>query len=240
MPREDQRVGSGAAGDDAERLDRAGQAAAVVAIDHREGDRAEYVPHDHHVRIPEVDDAVAVRVRGGHREDVHLLAIQMDRDVLAVGEGRQRQRGRSLGQPQPHAVLGHDHQPHAAEVLVAPHVVAVHVGVDHETDVTVGDPADRRQNPVRQRGELVVDHDDAVVADRQSDVASAARDVVHRAAHMVRADLHGVPVHVAALGVHRGHRKERRRQAHQQADSRQCRACHHFLLGAAPQTPAER
>ena len=50
----------------------------LFAVDNRERDRAEHVADDHYVRAPEVDHAVAVRVGGGHGEDVHLLAVQVD------------------------------------------------------------------------------------------------------------------------------------------------------------------
>ena len=226
MSRHDQRVGPRPPGDDAERVDGARQAAAVVAVDHREGDRAEHVAHDHHVGVPEVDDAVAVRVRGRHGEDVHLLAVQVDGDVLAVGDGRQGHRRHRLGQPQPHAVLRHDEDAHAAEVLVAAHVVPVHVGVDDEADVAVGDPANRLQDAVGERGELIVHHEDAVVAHREADVAAAAGDVVHRPAHVMRRDLHRVPVHLL-LGSGRGDGEQNRRDAHQQPQPRQRRACLH-------------
>ena len=61
------------------------------------------------------------------------------------------------------------------EVSVPAGMVAVIVGVDDEAYRLVGDALQRGLDLFRQRGVLVVDDDDAVLADRGADVAGIGR-----------------------------------------------------------------
>ena len=142
-----------------------------------------------------MDEAVAVGVRGRHREDVHLLVVEVDRGRVAVGQHGQRQIGvHLLHHAHAHPVVGENGDSQPSQVLVASDMVAVNVGVDHEADLAVVQVGDGGQDAFRQRGELVVHHDDAVIAHRQPDIAAGSFQVVHPAGHMVDGQRDRVPV----------------------------------------------
>jgi hypothetical protein len=66
--------------------------------------------------------------------------------------------------------------------------------IDYEPNVFIGQRSDCRENLVRQRRELIVDHDDAVGADQYSDVTSASLEIVNVSRGVVRDDLHGCKI----------------------------------------------
>ena len=72
---------------------------------------------------------------------------------------------------------------------VASGVVAVPVGVDEELQLAVMDLCGRGADLVGQRRELIVDHQDAVVADEQADVAAGTFEHVDIARDVSTLDL---------------------------------------------------
>src|SRR5580700_2417167 len=86
-------------------------------------------------------------------------------------------------------VLGNDGRL-LLEVGVPTGVVGVIVGVDDETHRLVGDAFQRVLNLVGQRGVLVIDDDDAVVADRRANVSARALQHVNIASHSRDLHLH--------------------------------------------------
>ena len=86
-----------------------------------------------------------------------------------------------------------------AEVLVAARVVAVDVRVDEHADRLVGQRLDRGQQLLRQRRELIVDHQHAVIADQEPDVAALPFEVMDVAGHLVRFDLHRGEIRLGSL-----------------------------------------
>jgi hypothetical protein len=66
--------------------------------------------------------------------------------------------------------------------------------VEHEADGLGRNRPDGSQNLVGQRCELVVDDEDAVVADEHSDVSTLAEQHVHTQGDLLRLDLYRVKV----------------------------------------------
>ena len=84
----------------------------------------------------------------------------------------------------------------------------MHVRVDDETDLAVGQLSDRRDDLVGERSELVVDHDDAVVTDGQPDVAARSLEIVDAARDVVGGDLNVAEVTALRVGRHSGDQAE--------------------------------
>ena len=202
------------AGDDQiEQLVEPGQhardAAAARQIDHRVADGGEDVARGDHVRAPEEHHAVAVRMRGRQVDHLHGLAVV--EEVLARAReglrrpGRDRRRrlrpggraepvegllvGDDLGpRPEARAHLGdaasRRRQPRRPDLLVAPHVVRVRVGVDDVAHRPRGQCPDRREQGIGARGRAGVDDDRPEVADLHDDVGPGSDDDVHTALHV--------------------------------------------------------
>jgi hypothetical protein len=85
--------------------------------------------------------------------------------------------------------VGHDHRAALGHVLVAAHVVAVPVGVQDELHRLRGKGGDRRLDLRRERRELIVDHEDAVVSHGHADVPARPLEQVHTLGDHVRLDL---------------------------------------------------
>ncbi len=136
--------------------------------------------------MPEVHGRIPVGMRPPDVEYVDRLVVVVEADGLVEGDLRQSLLGVGLlghvaGEHvllRQHAraavLLRHDGGPQAAEVLVSVRVVVVPVGVDDVFHRVVGQLCDGGHDPVRQRGELVVDDQGPVVPDGHSDIAPAS------------------------------------------------------------------
>ena len=195
-------------------VDRALEGAPVVEIDDGKGNRAEEVSHEDHVGPAEVDEAVPVRMRRRHGEDRRLLPVQVEGHVSTVREYGKREGGPRLRQADADLVPGKDRHAHPPEVLVPADVVAVDVRVDQEADLTRGELPNGRYDPLRERGELVVDHHDPVLSDRESDVSALSLEVVDASPDLVRHDLHVVHV-LLSPRLGRGEDRERSEKRNQ-------------------------
>ena len=133
-----------------------------------------------------MNDAVAVGVGAGHRDDVYRFTVEMNGDIVAVSQYRQR-GGRLRGsQPVSHPVLGKDRYTHPCKVGVASSVVAVHMGVDQKPDVAIRYFVDGATYTSAERCKLIIDHDDAIVADRQADISALPLEIMDRARDVMR------------------------------------------------------
>ena len=181
----------------------------VGRIDEREAVPEERVAHVDHVRSPEVHDGVAVRVSVRHVERIQLVPVEVERHVLRERDDGQRAvRTRRLRrrfpadtlqhlvhvEALPDVFVRHDKGPRLSEILVAPRVVPMPVRVEHEADRLGRYRPDGSQNLVGQRRVLVVDDEDSVVADEDSDVAARAEQHVHTRGDPLRLDLDCVEV----------------------------------------------
>ena len=129
----------------------------------------------------------------------------MDRNGIAIRQNGQGVLRRLRRQADADFIPGEDQHAHPAQVLVAARVVAMNVGVDQEPDLGVRDPSDRGHDLVRERRELVVDHDDAVLAHRDADVPTLSCEVVDAPRDVM---CHDLDIVESSLGVrfgrHRG------------------------------------
>ena len=101
-------------------------------------------------------------------------------------------------------VLGNDVSPSPSEVFVAVAMVVMEVGVDHKCHRQVGQLGNGGGDLVRQRGELVIHDEGAVITDRYSDVASTALQHVDVVPHRDGGDLNTVEI----LGQGSGRQKQ--------------------------------
>jgi hypothetical protein len=65
-------------------------------------------------------------------------------------------------------------------------MITMHMGIDHEANLTIVQPADCSKDFVRKRRKLIVDHDYAILAYREPDVSTGTLQIVESAGHMVR------------------------------------------------------
>ena len=147
-----------------------------------------------------------------------LLAVQVNGDRVAVRENWKSPLRDGLRQANAHLVPGQDQDPHLTQVFVASRVVAVDVGVDDEADLGLGDLFYSRDDPVRERRELIVDHDDAVHADRDADVAAPTLEIIDASGHMV-----GLDHNVVEVGLGAEHSRRERRYGDYEEDAKALR-----------------
>ncbi len=151
--------------------DGAAQAAAVIQVHNRVAGGAKYVTKMQYIGTGEVDKGIAIGVGRRGQEGANLLAVEVKTDLIVVCHHRSCHR-RLLGQETPSppgkahplfqeaqagVVMGKDQYTHLCEVLVAPHMVDMDVGVDQESDLTVGHLLHHRHQFVRQGREQGVD-----------------------------------------------------------------------------------
>jgi hypothetical protein len=179
----------------------AAQRAAARQIDEWVPGAHVHVAHVHHVRAPEVHRRVAVRVRRGQVNRRYLVAVDVERHGIV--EGDDRQGARRCGQllaldeldelPSRHApadvVVGDEQRAGLAHVLVAAGVIEVPVGIEDEPHRPVGQRGDGGEDLGRQGRELVVDDEDRVGTDGESDVAAGAVQDVDALSESLRSDL---------------------------------------------------
>src|SRR5256885_16568159 len=125
----------------------------------------------------------------------------------------------------PHVLVRDEHHAALREILVTAGVVAVPVRIEQEPD-RGAERGHGRLDLVRQRGELIVNDDHAVAADRHADVAAGPHQHVHALGRLHRAELHGVVIHLG--GGDRGGGQEHERE-------RQGKTVHHWT--SASKTP---
>src|SRR4029079_1240577 len=87
-------------------------------------------------------------------------------------------RGGSRGKPHADVVVRYDRDATLLEVLVSASVVAMIVRVDHVLDGQRRDRLDGGLDLVRQRRELAIDHEDALVTDGDGDISALPRQHV--------------------------------------------------------------
>ena len=133
-------------------------------------------------------------------EDVELLAVVVHGHVLSkvtTGSASCGEGGVSrlksfdelgLAHAPADVVVREDRGAGLAEVLVAAGVIDVPVRVDHEAHRLGAQLRERLLDLGRQRRELVVDDDDAVLADRRADVAAGAGEHVDALRQLLRLD----------------------------------------------------
>ena len=160
-----------------------------------------------HIGVGEKDPGIAVGVGIGDMGEQRLAAahfhrlrsaeisllrkrFRCPRRRLVAGKAR---RGAG-GKAEPDIVVRHDRDAVLGEVVVSAGVVAVEMGVDHVLDRQGRDRLDRSLDLVGERRELAVDHDDAVGADGDGDVAALAFQHVGLVAKVGGLDLDGIPV----------------------------------------------
>jgi hypothetical protein len=93
------------------------------------------------------------------------------------------------GQTRAELVARENRDAHLRQVLVAAGVIRVDVRVYHETDWTIGDLSDRRDDLLGERRELRVDHQDAVWTGQHADRAALTVERVEVAGDLRRLDL---------------------------------------------------
>ena len=130
----------------------------------------------HHVGLGKKDDAIAVRVSRRKVDGADVFAVQVHGGAIVEGDDGQHiftggrrvvlEKGDGSARRQPLAhVLLRDDGPLLGKIRISAGVVAMVVRVDDETHRLVGDALERRLDLGRERGELIVDHNDAIVAD---------------------------------------------------------------------------
>ena len=140
VSRDDLRVRPGHVDDLLQRLDRALDAAAVADVDAGVAGRPEDVANVKHVSVPKADVAVTVRVGGRQLPDLDVLAVEMQRDRVAVRDDWQcdrrirRRAVQAFPEARSHVVVREDVDAHFADVFVAAGVITVHVRVDQQLD----------------------------------------------------------------------------------------------------------
>ena len=156
--------------------DHAGDAAAVFHVHEGKSIGNEIIAHMHHVGLGKKDDAIAIGVARGKVDGADVFTVQVHGGAVIEGDdGQHAVRCRRCGvfkqfdgaagsQPLAHVFLRDDGS-QLGEIRISAGVVAVVVRVDDETHRLVGDAFERRLDLGRQRGELIVDHNDAIVAD---------------------------------------------------------------------------
>src|SRR5262249_6262067 len=163
-------------------FDQSFDAAAATQINEREHAREEIVAHMHDVRLREKDHAVTVRVAVGVMNRLDLFAVEMHRERFVESDHRQR-LFRGGGNFLSGAVCAFHAQPFAdvrvrddgrinAEDGVAAGVVAVPVRIDDEFEFALAQLFQGGFDLVGQRRELIINDQDAVRADRYSDVSA--------------------------------------------------------------------
>jgi len=184
-------------------LDVAIDAAARAEVDVRIAVREERVAHVQHVRLLEVDDGVAVRVRRIDMDDLEIVAVYMERDRVGERDDRKRRlRGRRNlpvhdrlellgGEPLAHVLVGDDDRAVAAEDGVAARVVAVPVRIEDEAHRLRRHRRDGLLQLRRHGRDLIVDEEHAGIADGERDVSARAGDEVEALGQLLRLELLG-------------------------------------------------
>ena len=157
---------------------------AGARVDERIKTVEEHVPHVQHVGLREEHEDVGVGVRGRDVPQIHLLAVDVQRETGGEGLGRQLRRGRRikmhpeqvvrLGQTRPGVLVRDDAGALGPEVCVVVGVIEVPVCVDHRLDRRA---VDRRQGGLQLRPRRLdepVDDDRSVGAVEHQDVAAGA------------------------------------------------------------------
>src|SRR5947209_3983600 len=147
---------------------------------------------------------------GGKIKGANVVAIQVDGDVMVEGENGERLLGgrfaidvhrpaitgaRAALQPFADIVV-RDNGRLLLEVLVSPSVIGVVVSVDDKADGLVGNAFQSGLNFLCQRGVLIVDHDNSVIANGGADVAAGAFEHVD-----VSGDFRDLHLHFAEVLV---------------------------------------
>ena len=124
--------------------DHAVDVPACTRVDERVEAVEEHVPQVQHVGLREEHEDVRVGVGGRHVREIHLLAVDVQRETR--GEGLRRQLGRRgrvevqpeqvvrLRQPRLRVLVRDDAGPRGLEVRVVVGVIEVPVRVDHRRD----------------------------------------------------------------------------------------------------------
>ena len=135
-----------------------------------------------------------------HVKDKDLVAVQVKRRIGRERDNGQRDLGLGIGlhpqefnealrrHPLPNIVVGDDQRTGLAQVRIAPGMVEVPVRVQNELHRFAAELCDRRLDLRRQRRELVVDHEDRIVTDRQAQVAAFANHHVRRVGQLFGLD----------------------------------------------------
>jgi hypothetical protein len=122
-------------------------------------------------------------------------------DAPDIGFGRDRIRvrrwalvvveavGGACKQADPHIVLRHDDGAVTMERGIPAGLLAMEMGIDQILYGKARAPGDGRLDPIMQRRQLGVHHDDAIVADHDQDVAALAFEHVGLAAEVGALDL---------------------------------------------------
>ena len=132
----------------------------------------------------EENKRVPVGMGMGDMQHLDFLAVEVDGEGIVEGDHRQgcgRSRGSALlaHQPGTDIVVGDDRS-FDAEHLVAAGVVAVKMGIEEEFELAFAETLKLGADLVGQRGEFVVDHQEAVRTGRDTDIAALTADHVDR------------------------------------------------------------
>src|SRR6185437_2884676 len=198
--------------------DHALHAAAAVEVD--EGKHSavkEIIAHMDDVGLREKDHAVAIGVSVGKVDGADVFSVQVDGNFIFKGDDRQRDFGCGRSVSESALAAGLEALAHVflrddgrllAEMRIAAGVVAMPVGVDHEFDRLVCDALECRLDFVGERQELIVNHDDAVVAHAGANVAAQTLQHVDGSGNFLNFDLHFAEVLALSQGWQGGQCKQ--------------------------------
>jgi hypothetical protein len=147
------------------------------------------VAHMYDIRLWKEYDTVTVGMTVREVDHVDFFTVEMNRKRLVEGDHRQGVFGeRFLGVPKQFlrgrkafAYVGvGDDRGLVAELCVAADVIPVPMGVQQEGDLALTDFANRGSDFVGEGGELVIDHENPVLTNGNTDVAAGSFEHVNR------------------------------------------------------------
>ena len=98
----------------------------------------------------------------------------MNGNGFAIGEHGQRRFWCLLRKSHSHLISGKNQHTHITKILVTPCVVAMDMGIDQKTNLPIVQAANSSDNLLGKGCELIIYHDDTILADRQADIATTA------------------------------------------------------------------
>src|SRR3954471_16536547 len=186
-----------------QRGDHSFDAASATQIDKRKSVCNKIVSHVHYIRLGKENHAIAVGVAAGKMQCANIFSVQMHGEImierddgqsfLRLGRGLERDsplvaRRAALFEPFAHIVMRKNRRV-MLEVRIPACVIFVIMRIDDEAHWLVSDRLQRGTNLFRQWSVLIINDDDAILANRRADIPARSLQQINVAGNLADLDL---------------------------------------------------